>query len=89
MRKIAVIVRERQSEALRMALGLSLLDDRVDVFVLDRSLPCSEQDLLNIELMNESGIHFYSNRRDNPHTEYHSTEEIARLLLDYEHILPY
>ena len=40
-KKIAVLVRERQSEALRMSLGLILVDDQVDVYVLDRKVRSS------------------------------------------------
>lgn len=89
MKKIAVIIRDRESEALRMALGLTLMDDRVDVYVLDHGLASTGEDLLNIELMKDSGIHLYSNCLDNQQTEYRSTEEIARQLLDYDHVLPY
>jgi hypothetical protein len=89
MKKIAVVVRERESEALRMALGLTLMDDKVDVFVLDRRLIGSEEDLMNIELMKEIGIRIISNHRDNPQAEYCTTEEVARQLLDYDHVLPY
>ncbi len=89
MRKIAVMVRERESEALRMALGLTLMDDKVDVFVLDRRLTGTEEDLMNIDLMKETGIRIFSNRRDNPQAEYRTTEEIARQILDYDHVLPY
>jgi hypothetical protein len=89
MRKIAVMVRKRESEALRMALGLTLMDDKVDVFVLDRRLTGSEEDLMNLDLMKEMGILIFSNRRDTPHAEYRTTAEIARQLLDYEHVLPY
>jgi hypothetical protein len=89
MRKIAVMVRERESEALRMALGLTLMDDKVDVFVLDRRLTGNEEDLMNLDLMKEMGILVFSNCRDNPQAEYRTTAEIARQVLDYEHVLPY
>ncbi len=34
-KRIAVLVRDRRGEALRMALGLTLMDDAVDVYLLD------------------------------------------------------
>lgn len=37
-KKIAVIVRDRQGEALRVAGGLTLADDTIEVFVLDTKL---------------------------------------------------
>ena len=49
-KKIAVLVRERQGEALRMAIGLTLRDDIVDVYVLDRPVDATEDNALSIEL---------------------------------------
>jgi hypothetical protein len=37
-KKIAVIVRDRPGEALRVAGGLTLADDTIEVFVLDGKL---------------------------------------------------
>lgn len=88
-RKIAVLVRDRRSEALRMALGLTLVDDLVDVYVLDRKFEAEKEDLMNLELMKDMGMNFYSNRPDSSSAEYRATEEIARRLLEYDHILPY
>ncbi len=88
-KKIAVLVRERQSEALRMALGLTLVDDLVDVYVLDRKLEEQEEDILNLELMKDLGVHLYSDRPDNSSAEYRSARDIAQQLLEYDHILPY
>jgi len=90
VKKIAVLVRDRQSEALRMSLGLTLVDDIIDVYVLDGKLPGTEQDQLNLELMKELEIKIYSNYKNwNESMEYLSTEEIAHKLLEYDHVLPY
>jgi len=72
-----------------MALGLILVDDRVDVFLLGVKLGQSPQDAQNLELMQEMGITFYSSVQENPGAEYFPEEEIARRLLEYDHILPY
>jgi len=88
-KKIAVLVRDRQGEALRMSLGLSLVDDTIDVYVLDEILSGTEQDRLNIELMKELGMKVYSNDQRNEDLEYRSTEQIAQKLLEYDHVLPY
>ena len=121
-RNIAVVVRDRQSEAMRMALGLILIDDRVDVFLLAGKLGRSPQDAVqgstnvardttpgmeevearleqrprmseataqNLELMKEMGITVYSSDKENVDAEYLPAEEIARRLLQYDHILPY
>lgn len=88
-KRIAVVIRSRLSEALRMALGLLLADDSVDVFLLGRKFNGSEQDAQNLALMKEMGIHVYSDERSNPDMEYLSTPELARRLATYDHVLPY
>ncbi len=89
MKRIAVLVRDRQSEALRMALGLILVDDTVDVYVLDKKLEDVEQDVQNLALMKEMGINLYTDQAGNAGLEYLSTDEIARRLTEYDHVLPY
>ncbi len=89
VKKIAVLVSDRQGEALRMSLGLTLVDDIIDVYVLDGKLAGTEQDHLNLELMKEMEMKIYSNYRGNEDVEYLSTEEIAHKLLEYDHVLPY
>ncbi len=39
-----------------MALGLTLVDDLIDVYVLDRRLAGSDEDLMNLDLMKDVGI---------------------------------
>lgn len=89
MKKVAVLVRDRQDEALRMSVGITLLDDQIDVFVLDRKLEENEQNTLNIETLKELGQNIYTNFRENTGLEFLSTEEIAERLLQYDHIIPY
>mgnify|MGYP003444463983 FL=1 len=88
-KKIAVLVRDRQGEALRMSVGLILLDDTVDVFVLDRKMEETEKNLLNFETMKDMGMSVYTNSKENPDMEYLSTDEIAEKLPEYDHVLPY
>jgi len=87
--KIAVLVRDRQGEALRMALGLILMDDIVNVFLLDREFKLSEADSANKELMEEMDIAFFSNHEGNQGTEYIPTEDMALRLTEYDHVIPY
>lgn len=87
--KIAVLVRDRQGEALRMALGLILMDDIVNVFLLDRKFELSETDSANKELMEEMDIAFFSNHEGNQGTEYVSTQDMARRLTGYDHVICY
>lgn len=88
-RKIAVLVRDRQSEALRMALGLTLMDDVVNVFLLDRTFELSDADAANVELMQEMDIAFFSNDEGNANTQYLPTDALARRLVAYDHVIPY
>jgi hypothetical protein len=88
-RKIAILVRDRESEALRMALGLTLMDDSVNVFLLDRKFDLSEADSANLELMRELDIAFFSNHAGNDGTDYVSTDDLARQLTEYDHVIPY
>jgi len=89
MKKVAVLVRERQSEALRMAVGLTLLDDQIDVYLLDKKVEETEQNLMNLETMKEMGVNVFTNTEQNSEYEQLTNEEIAKRLLQYDHIIPY
>ncbi len=89
VKKIAVLVSDRQNEALRMSLGLTLVDDIIDVYVLGGKLAGMDMDLLDLELMKEIGMKIYSNDPGNEEMEYLSVEEIAHKLPEYDHVIPY
>ena len=92
MKKIAVLLveNERNSEGLRMAAGLSLLDDKVDVFLIDRDFP--EQDLPVIEkhlkMIRAVGIGLYSNFQKDGF-DFISTGDLGRKLPEYDYVFPY
>ena len=88
-KKIAVVVRERQDEALRMAVGLTLADDQVDVYVLDRKVRESESNTLNLETFELMDIKGYTNVEGSDGLTYLATEAIAEKLLEYDIVLPY
>jgi hypothetical protein len=88
-KKIAVLVRERQAEALRMSLGLILVDDLVEVFVLDRKLEVTGETGLHLETLKEMEIQIHTNCRENEGIAYLTTGEIAQRLPQYDHILAY
>lgn len=88
-KKIAVLVRERQGEALRMSLGLILVDDLVDVYVLDRKLQATGEVTLHLETLKEMDMQIRTDCRDNEGMEYVSADEIALRLPQYDHILAY
>lgn len=88
-KRVAVVARDRQDEALRMAVGLTLMDDRIDVFVLDRKLADSENNRLNIETMELMEMKMFTNSAENEAMAYFSTEDIARMLAGYDIVIPY
>ncbi len=88
-KKIAVLVRDRQAEALRMAIGLSLEDDEVHVYVMDCKLDRNDPGIaVNLEMLNELGTRIISNRPDNSF-EAMDNETIACELVHYNSVLPY
>lgn len=88
-KKIAVIIRENQSEGLRMATGAIMLDDEIDVYVLDRKIERSENNNQYLEAFADFEMNIYSNNQGEEGTVYLETEEIAQKLLDYDLIIPY
>ncbi len=65
-KKIAVIVRDRPGEALRVAGGLTLADDTIDVFILDRKLDKADPEVAQpLELVTELDLKVYSNNAEN------------------------
>lgn len=88
-KKIAVLVRERQGEALRVSVGLTLNDDRVEVFVLDRKVAETPENATNIEVLKEMEMRVATNSADNPDLEYLTNAQIARQIAACDIILPY
>jgi len=88
-KRIAVIVRDRPSEALRVAGGLTLADDTIDVFILDRKLDRSDPETATpLELVEELDLKLYSNDPENGFATI-TLEEMAKKLLEYDHVVPY
>ncbi len=88
-KKIAVLVRDRQGEALRMSVGITVMDDIVDVFVLDRKMEENEENEMNMEMIQEMDMKLYTNLKENEDMEYIPTEELAKKLLEYDNVLAY
>ncbi len=88
-KKVAVLVRDRQDEALRMAVGITLMDDTIDVFVLDKKVKSNEGNDLNLETIKDMGMNLCTNTKENEGMEFLSTEDIAKKLLEYDNIIPY
>ncbi len=78
----------RQSEALRMALGLTVLHE-VDVFVLCSPLSAEGEIGMTLGMMRELGMRIYSNIPGNEQLPYLSAEETGKMLPEYDTILTY
>ncbi len=96
MKKIAVIISNKQTEALRVAAGLTLLDDAVDIFLLDYKLNTANEPLIlkNIQMLNmiESVGYFYNFKDDSSFYNrfiFLNNAMIAKKLLSYDYILKY
>jgi len=88
-KRIAIIVRDRASEALRVAGGLTLADDTIEVFVLDRKLDKVDPEIaLPLELVTDLELKVYSNNPENGYTTI-ALEEMAKKLLEYDFVVPY
>ena len=87
-KKVAVIVRENQHEALRMAVGLTLDDAVVSVFVMDGKLPSDENIDLNVETLGDMDAKIFSNNPENKF-EQMSTEQIAKALTEFDAVIPF
>ena len=87
-KKIAVLVRNRKHEALRMAVGATLMNDKVHVFVMDEKLENDEDIEINLEMLKDLKAKVFSNNPENEF-EQKTTEEIANMLVDYDVVVPY
>jgi hypothetical protein len=88
-KRIAVIVRDRQAEALRVAGGLTLADDTIEIFVLDRKLDRNASEVaMPLELVSDLDLKMYSNNPENGNTVV-TLEEMAKKLLEYDVVVPY
>ncbi len=88
-KKIAVLVTDRQAEALRMAIGLSLKDDEVHVYLMDRHTDFAVPDIAaNIAMLRELGIPIFFNFPFDGFASM-STEAVARSLVHCDAVIPY
>jgi hypothetical protein len=84
-----MIVRDRQAEALRVAGGLTLVDDIIEVFVLDRKLDTTDPDVARpLELVSELELKIWSNISQDG-SETITLEDMAKKLLEFDIVVPY
>ncbi|MEK6691313.1 MAG: hypothetical protein AABY78_08460 [Nitrospirota bacterium] len=91
-KRIAVLVRDkkrdRKYEALRMAVGLTLADDEVNVFIMDDKLEIDEAIAQNFEMLSDLECKIFTNNPENKY-EQMTTEEIAHAIPGYDVVMPY
>jgi len=87
-KKIGVVVRDRQGEALRMSLGLIVLDDEVDILVTE-PLSDDTKDFLDNEVKDLVANVYTTVPIAGVDIQQLSQEELAAKLLEYDNILPY
>jgi len=87
-KKIAILVRDKKAEALRMAVGATLANDDVNVFIIDDKLEIDDDIEVNLEMLSDLKAKIFSNHPENPF-EQKSTAEIALMLSEYDVVIPY
>ena len=87
-KKIAILVRDRKPEALRMAVGATLSNDEVSVFILDDKLEIDDDVEVNLQMLSDLKARIFSNNPKNPF-EQKTTADIARMLSEYDVVIPY
>lgn len=88
-KKIAVIVRDREGEALRMSLGLVLADDEVSVFNLGSVIERNDDNNLNIESLEMMDCILYSVNEKDDNFQTIAMQDVPAKLLDYDHVVAY
>lgn len=88
-KKIAVLVRDRQDEALRMAVGLTLESDEVSVFNIGDPIEANDNNDLNVETLGEFDCGRFSVYEADTGFEQMNIEDIAQKILECDHIVPY
>lgn len=90
MARTAVIVRERQAEALRMSVGLTVLNDTVEIFLTEK-LKVDKDIQTHLEAIRDLRLKIYSTVSGlrGLSVEYITPEEMADKLLEYDKVLPY
>ncbi len=87
-KKIAILIRGRQHEALRMAVGATLANDEVNVFILNTILEPDEEIETNMQMLTDLKAKTFSNTPENQ-VEQKSIEDIAGMLPEYDVVIPY
>jgi len=87
-KRIAIVTRERQAEALRMASGLLLLGDEAEVFVAETLLQDDEATVAQLKICEEFDVPVYSNHDQAPEGVKLSPQDFSQRLTTFDRILP-
>ena len=87
-KRIAVLVKTRSEEALRMALGLTLYDDMVDVYLTGPGPAPTEMNLMNLEMLKAMKAGLYSICETEDFQKVNE-EDMPLILLKYDVVIPY
>lgn len=90
MAKFAVIVRDRQAEGLRMCVGLTVLNDTVEIFLAE-PLKTTEDTAPHLDAIRDLKLKVYSLVPGIKAVvcEHINIETMAEKLLKYDTVLPY
>lgn len=89
MSKIAILINDRQAEAIRMSSGITLLDDEIEMFFLDAVIDGSDEVEMMLEIAGEMELPMFSNMTENTQMTILETEDLHNKLLEYDHIIAY
>ena len=87
-KSVAVVIRKNKGDGLRMAVGLTLDELKVAVFLTGVGLERTEDVEMNIQALREMRAALYTDNPDNP-LDYMSRENIAMALADYDAVITY
>jgi len=87
-KRIAIVTRERQAEAIRIASGLLLLGDEAEVFVPGTLFQEDDATVAQLKICAEFDLPVYSSHPEAPEALRLSPDELAQKLSTFERILP-
>lgn len=88
-KKIAVLVRDRQGEALRMSLGLTLADDAITVINIGAPIEANDDNNLNVESLQMMDCELFSVNEVDADFQPISMQLLPEKLLEFNHVIPY
>ena len=88
-KKIAVVIQDRQDEALRMALGLVLADDSVTVINVGAPIVSNEGNDMNVESLEMMECDRLSVNTADEDFEQITMQDVPAKLLEFDVVIPY